>query len=309
MKFILLSDVHLTADKPVARFDSDMLRVGINKLEYVFQYAHDNDISEVLQGGDFVDTKRSWETLSVLSKFLEKWQCNGISLSCCLGQHDSFFHDMSNEKTTMGILISTGLVRRLNSSRHVANDRDVSIYGSSFGEGIPVVKNKRDFNILVCHRQILMAKEWARQEDYDYAPAFLKEHEDFDLILCGDAHQKFDFKLNKRIICNTGPLMRLEATDEMMNHQPCFYVFDTETRKLSTHLIPAKSGSEVLSKDHISIQKLRKQNFDDFIDKVQEIDGQNQSLDFSQNLQAIIKQSKASDNVKYKISEYLAKGE
>lgn len=318
MKFILLSDCHLTVDKPVARLDSDMLQVGLNKLEYVFQYAYDNGIFNILQGGDFVDVKRSWKLVSALSKFLEVWKNRGVFLSCVKGQHDSYYHDMTNEETILGVLISTKLIRRLESKpyhfdwyskaiEHVSH-KDIDIYGSSFGEEIPAIQDKNVFNILVCHRQILMSKIFKQQEGYDYAPAFLKEY-NYDLILCGDAHQKFDFKLGKRIVCNTGPLMRLEATDAMMNHQPCFYVFDTEIRKLSTHLIPAKSGSEVLSKDHIAIQKLRKQNFDDFIGKVQEIDGQNQSLDFSQNLQAIIKQSKASDNVKYKISEYLAKGE
>lgn len=308
MKFILLSDCHITCDKPIARLDSDMLQVGINKLEYVFQYAHDNGIRQILQAGDFVDTKRSWETLSVLSKFLNRWRKKYIFLLCCYGQHDMFFHSASNEKTTMGVLTSTGLINKLDGEPHFWDDDNVSIYGSSFGEAIPAIQDKRAFNILVCHRQILMSKVFKQQEGCDYAPAFLKEY-NYDLILCGDAHQKFDFKLGKRIVCNTGPLMRLEATDDMMNHQPCFYVFDTETRKLSTHLIPAKLGSEVLSKDHIAIQKLRKQNFDDFIGKVQEIGGQNQSLDFNQNLQAIMKQSKASENVKYKISEYLAKGE
>jgi predicted phosphodiesterase len=308
MKFILLSDGHITCDKPIGRLDSDMLQIGIDKLGYIFQHACDNNIPHILQAGDFVDVKRSWELLSSLSKFLDSWKKKGIFLSCCLGQHDMYFHDVSNEKTIMGVLISTGLIKRLSSMPYYFGDHsDIAIYGSSFGENIPEPYDI-SFNILVCHRQILMSKIFKQQEKYDYAPAFLKEY-NYDLILCGDAHQKFDFKLGKRIVCNTGPLMRLEATDDMMNHQPCFYVFDTETRKLSTHLIPAKLGSEVLSKDHIAIQKLRKQNFDDFIGKVQEIGGQNQSLDFNQNLQAIMKQSKASENVKYKISEYLAKGE
>ena len=309
MRFALLSDCHLCVDKPVGRLDGDMLQVGINKLTQVFEMSADQGVTYILQAGDFVDIKRSWELLSTLSKFLEAWKKKGITLCCVLGQHDSYYHDMTNEKTIMGVLISTGLIKRLNHKPLISNDNIMAVYGSSFGEEIPQAKPTHR-NILVCHRQILMKKIWNKQEDYEYAPAFLKQHNNYDLILCGDAHQKFDFKLdNNKIICNSGPLMRLEATDAMIEHQPGFYIYDLKkTKSLSWHNINAKRGDEVLSKEHIAIQKMRKQNFDDFIGKIQEVDGKNQSLDFNQNLQMIIKQSNAGVDIKHKISEYLAKG-
>lgn len=309
MQIILLSDCHLCADKPVGRKDTNILKTGLDKLDYVFHYAKANGIKTILQAGDFVDVKRNWEILSALSKFLESWKKQEIFLSCVLGQHDSYYHNMSNEKTIMGILISTGLIRRLCSDPYLIFDKkDIAIYGASYGEEIPEIVNQGSLNILVCHRQILMSKIYHEQKDYSYAPAFLQEHQ-YDLILCGDAHQKFDFKLDGRMICNTGTMMRLESSEVMINHKPCFYVYDTDKRKLVVHLIPAKDGYEVLSNDHIFVQTNRQQNFDAFISKVQDMSRQNQSLDFGQNLQNVMEHYCASEGVKYKIGEYLAKGE
>lgn len=307
MKYILLSDVHLCVDKPAGRLDSDMLQVGLNKLNYVFNYARENYIPYVLQAGDFVDIKRSWELLSALTSFFEGWQKKGIKMLCVQGQHDSYFHDMSNQKTIMGVLINAGLITRLNSIPVYSPDKIFAIYGASFGEDVPKPSHQHR-SILVCHRQILMSKIYKQQEQYDYAPVFSEQHSEYDIILAGDAHQKYDFKLDGRYICNAGPMMRLEATDAMLNHMPGFYIFDSNKNKLSYEYIPAKKGSEVLSKSHIELQKIRKHNFDDFIDKVKAGD-QNQSLDFNENLQVIIQQSKASEQVKYHIGEYLAKGE
>ena len=153
-----------------------------------------------------------------------------------------------------------------------------------------------------------MSKIYKQQEQYDYAPTFLQQHSGYDMILAGDAHQKYDFKLDGRYICNAGPMMRLEATDAMLNHMPGFYLFDGNKNKLSYVYIPAKQGREILSQEHIEIQKHRKQNFDDFINTIQAGDN-NSSLDFNENLQLVINQSKANSQVKYYIGEYLAKGE
>lgn len=309
MSLALLSDCHLCVDKPIGRLDNDMLQVGLNKLHIVFEKSYSMGIRDIIQAGDFVDVKRSWELLSALTKFLEVWKKKGMRLYSVLGQHDSYFHDMSNEKTIMGVLISSGLITRLSANPVYSDGRMFRMYGASYGEEIPAT-NDMYRNILVCHRQILMQKIWRQQEGCEYAPKFLKDHNRYELILVGDAHQKFDFKLDNRVICNSGPLMRLEATEAMMNHVPGFYAYSGKRVKpLSWHDCGAKLGKEILSKEHIAIRKKQQQNFDDFIDKVKEIDQENQSLDFNKNLRMIMRQGQVNKDVRHKVSEYLAKGE
>ena len=317
MKLILLSDGHLCVDKPAGRLDSDMLLVGLSKLDYVFGYAYEHDISNILQAGDFVDVRRSWELLAALSKFLDEWKKKGVHLNCVLGQHDSYYHDMINQKTIVGVLISSGLINRLTAAGNSAGnfllkEGDTYVYGASYGDPIPSprldhLNELTGTNILVVHRQILMKKEWAQQEQFDYAPEFLNENKDYDLILCGDAHQKFDFKSGNRIICNAGVMMRLEATENNINHQPGFYVYDTEEKSLwYKYIACAAKGEEVLSRDHILKQKNRKQNFDEFINKVRCTEGENKSLSFDRNLRLLMNRSNTSSTTKRIVSEYMA---
>ena len=162
MKIILLSDVHLCVEKPIGRLDNDMLLTGLSKLDYVFGYAHEHNIENILQAGDFVDVKRSWELLAALTKFLAEWRIKGVHLYTVQGQHDSYYHLTTNEKTIVGVLIFAGLVTMLNRIPLSLGEKGLQIYGSSYGEEIPFCFDKNCLNILVCHRQILMKKEWAQ---------------------------------------------------------------------------------------------------------------------------------------------------
>lgn len=310
MKLGLLSDCHATNEKPVGRIDTDMLSVGLGKLEQVFEYAEKNNIQSIIQAGDFVDIKRNWELLSALTRFLEKWKKKGINLYSILGQHDSYYHSMSNEKTILGILISAGLITRLTDKDISFEDNKeniIKVYGASYGEEIPKVFSKDCLNILVIHKQILMSKIFNQQEGHIYAPTFLKENEDYDLILTGDAHQKFSFNIGKRIICNTGVMMRLEASEDMFEHKPSFAVYDTETRKLEWHELKVQDVEKILSRSHIEKQAERKNNFDNFISKVKESNEDSKELSFDKNLRIEIRRHKANEDVKKHISEYIAK--
>jgi len=312
MKIALLSDCHLTSIKPQGRIDTDMLSVGLDKLGQVFQYAYDNDIRSIIEAGDFVDVYRNWELLSALTKFLEAWKKKGINLLGIDGQHGQYYHSATNEKTIMGVLFSAGLITRLTDCPIlIGRYKDMGehqIYGSSWGEAIPKVDGYcKGLKILVIHKQILMSKIFNQQEGHIYAPTFLKENPDYDLILCGDAHQKFSFNIGKRIICNTGVMMRLEASEMMYEHKPSFAIYDTETKKLEFHELKAQDAEKVLSRVHLEKQEERKNNFDSFIKQVKESSEDSKELSFDKNLRIIIKQHKASENVKGHISEYMAK--
>jgi DNA repair exonuclease SbcCD nuclease subunit len=303
MKIIELSDLHLVIENPIGRID-DITDVQWEKLEFVFEYAKDNGIEYILQAGDFTDIRRSWELLQKLSAFLARYPM--IKILVVLGQHDSYYHDMTNQKTIVGVLTSSGLLTRL-TDEPIQIDDNVFVYGSSYGEEVPVpVKNKRNtVSILVIHRQILVSKIYAQQTEYEMAQTFLKEHMDYDLILCGDAHQRFEKKIGSNIICNTGPMLRLEATPSMMSHEPGFFVYDTGSKKAVWKEIPAVDGKSVLSREHIQKKKDREENFASFIAKVQNSTESNDSISFEKNLDAIIKANKTSRDVKAVINHYL----
>lgn len=304
MKIILLSDLHLTNTNPVGRLDN-VVDVQWEKLAFVFMVASTQGVSLILQAGDMTDTKRSWELLQKLSFFLSNMP-DKIKVFCVKGQHDSYYHSMDNQKTIVGVLESSKLVAVLNDKP--INIGDVSFYGASYGEDIPKVITPKSINILVVHRQILVNKIYAQQKDYELAPAFLKEHDDYDLILCGDVHQKFQKGYGESIICNTGPLLRLEATQAMIEHEPGFFIYDTDRLKknpLQWVKIPCAKGSDVLSREHIKKQKDRQHNFEAFIQRVQETDD-TKSISFDENLKIIMQKNETSKPVRSIVVNYLA---
>ncbi len=300
MKLILLSDIHLVTANPISRTD-DLTQTQWDKLKYVFNYAVESNIHNILQAGDFVDKPRSWELLEKLSLFLTHYKNQGVDVYTVMGQHDTLFHNLENQKTTMGILSSSKIVNVLN--KKAINLETISIYGSSWGENVPVVENKNHTNILVIHKQIGTSKIFDKQENFIFADKFLKENLDYNLILCGDCHQSFISTVNKKIICNTGSMLRKESSEYNFKHAPHFYVYDTYKNKLEGVTIPHSLAVSVLSTNHLEQQKIRQDNFDDFICRVQQTD-QESSISFEENLKFIIEKYNASEQVKNLIHHY-----
>jgi predicted phosphodiesterase len=249
MKIALLSDTHLTVTTPIGRKD---------------------DIEVTMIAGDLTDVKRSWELLSYLTTLFGEWKRKGIIVCSVFGQHDSYYHEVQNETTVLGILIKSGLVTRLGKKRAFTGEnykKGIAIYGCSWGEDIPQGGDST-INILVIHKMIAMRKMWAKQTDLTYAPDFLRAHGEYSLILCGDAHQQFIHtdKNDGRIICNTGPLLRLEASKEMMRHRPKIMIYDTDRNTIQQ--IVLKCSDEVFTRDHIKSIKQDREEFDDFINEI-----------------------------------------
>jgi predicted phosphodiesterase len=290
-KLILLSDMHLVAENPKARLD-DLTEIQFDKVRYVFSYVRENSIDAILQAGDMVDIKRSWGLLSRLSQFYrEEAPC---SIYTVRGQHDAYYRDMSNEKTVIGVLTSAALLHHLGHAVPLA--KSVYGYGVDYGQE-PPKPTTRGVNILVIHKQILMSKIWKQQNDHDYAPEFLRAHSDYDLILCGDAHQRFVFTDGDRHICNTGPMLRLEVSKQMMRHSPGFFVYDTSRLSLKWVVIPHALASAVLSRQHIEEAQARQMSFKKFIDGVSNV-AQTGKSPFLHNLRMLLRQGKASNTVK-----------
>ena len=304
MKMILLSDLHLINDNPIARLDN-LTEVQWEKLDFIFSYARKENIRHILQAGDFTDTKRSWELLQKLADYFSPLR-QKVKIYCVKGQHDSYYHDMENQKTTTGVLISSGLLTLLGPEPNVFvrdSGNSILIYGASFGEDIPKVGNKQTCNILVIHAPIgVMNTPHVEHVD---AIRFMKKHKDFDLILCGDIHEKFLIENDKQIICNTGPLLRKEATEYIMSHLPCFYVYDTDSHKIKTVNIPVTDGKQVMSREHIDQRKERQDNFAAFVEKVRE-KSSGSSIDFSENLKMVMFKNKTSKDVRKIIDSYMA---
>lgn len=297
MKLVSLSDAHLLWDKPINRLD-DTKETQFVKLRAIFDYATAHSCEMVI-AGDVSNKSRSWHLLPEIIKLLKEYN---IIPNVVAGQHDQYlYNQQSIQSTSLGVCAVAGLMRILKEDPYCPTP-DIAMYGCSFGQSIPVVQNKNQFNILIIHAPIAAQALWPGQNYMD-ALTFLKENEKFNLIVAGDIHQKYMISYKGRYIINSGPLIRKEASEYNFLHHPGFFVFDTDKTDPPEFIeVPHLPAEKVLSRMHIEYEKESKSLLTEFIASIseQEID---EDVNYIENLWRFIKKNDISLSVQNLLSE------
>ncbi|RLC88846.1 MAG: hypothetical protein DRJ03_00995 [Chloroflexi bacterium] len=271
MNIIFFSDGHGTLTNAVARTD-EVGQTFFRKLGYIFKKARETE-SIIVTAGDLGDKPREWYFLSEFARFLRKNK--DVKLYTIYGQHDAYLYNESTKHaTTLGVLARLRMLTILNDQPFRPAD-NIAIYGSSWGAEIPEAvdepyyANGSVFNVLMIHKDISNAPLWPGHE-YTQAKTFLRRQDTFDGIVCGDIHRSFYYMDSVgRWITNTGPLMRLEASEYNFEHEPFVYRFDTEARSLHKIRIPHAPAEEILSREHIEIQTTTTQMLEEFVQTIE----------------------------------------
>lgn len=298
MKFACLSDVHLLWDNPISRLDN-LRQVQFEKLEFVLQWCMDND-AVLLQAGDFFNRPRSWYLLPETMELLTKYE---IKIYSIFGQHDTYFYnEKTRASTSLGILEKAGLVTILSSEVCFEKGR-VGIYGASYGQQLPVPEHK-GVNIGVIHAPIADRAVYPGQNYVD-SLTYLKENEGYDLILCGDIHQKFIHSFKGRYIVNSGPMLRKEATAYNFQHHPGFFCFDVTSSKAPEWIeISHAPAEQVLSRAHIDMETEENTILDEFIGLITDSD-LSLEANFIDNLWLFVRKNKIENPVVDLLSEVI----
>lgn len=309
MKLVLLSDIHLLWDKPRARLD-DAKETQLRKFQFVLDWAQERK-AVILQAGDVFDSARSYRVLQGAIDLFFHSHFRGFY--CVYGQHDTYlYNEAARNHTSLGVMIAAGFMNMLVSPSILVDDKEefIAIWGCSYGQSLPdkacldSVKI-RPWNalrrILVIHQMISAGQMWAGQQGCTYAQDFLKKHKEYDLILCADAHQKFLFRDGKRIICNAGPLLRREATPEMLEHHPGFWVYETVTQEIDWVEIRHEPSDKVLSREHIEDKVETSVMLQEFIDAIKT--GAQKGLSLRDNLWLLMDQNDIGTEVRALLSE------
>ena len=305
MNLILLSDTHLLWDKPISRLD-DLHQTQFIKLEFVFNYAKETN-SKIIIAGDVFNKPRSWNLLPEMTDFLKKYN---IEIFCIYGQHDTYMYSIeTRDKTNLGVLAKAGLVKILENEPYY--DFNTAFYGASYGQEIPEIKNKNHFNILVIHAPIASKALYPNQQYMD-ALNFLKENP-FDLIVAGDIHQKYIFEYEGGYICNSGPLLRKEASIYNFLHKPGFWFVNIED--IANHKdvpvfieIPHQPAEEILSRTHLGYEKESESVLNEFISSISDTKIE-EGVSFVDNLWRFVKENNIEKPVVDLLSEVINKGE
>jgi len=297
MKLVMVSDIHLRPDNPVGRLDY-LPDVQWNKLREVFEIARRVEAAGIIQSGDLFHKPRSWATLYwILELFAEYRDVRWYGVR---GQHDVYMNETSSEGTNFGILTKVGAIRELDSRAHYIEGRDglVALYGSSWGQEVPEIKDKRDVNILVTHRSI--SDEELVGVQTTSASRFLRLHR-FDLILCGDIHRAFVVNTGKRVLVNTGPMLRFEATDYNFKHIPHVMIYDVYENTLERIDLTCDPSEKVLSRVHLDIAQDTRDRLAEFVGGVQT--EFSPEVSFKENLLLFYKENNVSESVRLRIQK------
>jgi len=313
MKLVLLSDVHGTTKRPIARTDEDYSATFLHKFRQVLKIAKDAN-APILIAGDFGDQAREWEYLNLMVALLRH---RNVDIATVFGQHDIY---QRNRKSinVVSTLLNMGYVSLLHERPLLlggmySNSASVRVYGASWGEQVPVVEEngKEMYNILVIHDRIT-----EKPENFPHVPCtpaleFLKNHPDYDVILCGDIHKYFYLRAGEggayeRSIINTGPLMRNTAEANMFNHQPIVALLDTVTNKIHTIPLDVRPAEQVLTREHLDRDKEITQMLTEFTESMQQVDSA--TIDIHVALSEYMKTVKNLNREVVKIVERLLNG-
>lgn len=299
MKFVCLSDIHLSSDNPEARLDN-LVDTQMKKFEFVLKFAKDHD-ADILQAGDVFHRPRSWMLLPMVIDLLKKYK---VRFFCVRGQHDDYMYsDETKDRTNLGILSKIGLVTPLGKEPIKISD-DVCIYGANFGDNLPVAK-KGSYNIGVIHTSISDEALWP---GHNFTPAskFLKSNNSYDFILVGDIHRFFKVNaFDGRILINAGPMLRRESTQYNFTHDPSLYLLDTKKHEIERVMIPHDPADKILSRDHIERQQETEGMLDEFINSIKSGVDTNTCVSFIENLLIFSKENNVEPNVMQVLANFM----
>lgn len=272
-------------------------------MEFIFEQALKFE-AVILQAGDLSDSPRDWFVLSCFALLLRKY--NEVKFYCIPGQHDTYMRSPIDEApTTMGVLIKAGLIHLLSSKATVFEDFEgerIKVYGAGWREKIPIMSGSEK-KILVAHASVA---EGALFPGHNYIDLynFLSWEVNSGVILVGDVHRKFQAEVDGRIILNTGPLIRREASEYNMTHDPGFFLYDTRNEGSIEHIVvPHKSADEVFSRiKKKEVNEERKIDLRETIAIIKDLQG-DRSINIKNIVAKALESNKISDFAKKVIME------
>jgi DNA repair exonuclease SbcCD nuclease subunit len=235
VKLTLLGDTHFNDKKPESRLDEDYLATMLGKFKQAVEIHKANKCDILIQVGDLFDSFRANNRIkSALTEYLRREE---LGVYCVYGQHDIAGHSESTfENSPMRVLEAAGVVHVLDDvfiNPGIIKEDSIYLYGASFGQLIP--KPEADavfdvFNILVTHQMIGDGELYPGQ-NLKHPITFLREHPEYNLVVCGDYHYRFIEKNVDQYCINPGAMIRKSISDRDLAHEPAVVIFDTKTLK------------------------------------------------------------------------------
>ncbi len=280
MKVCISGDWHIRSKPPQSRMDKDYLQSIFDKTNQIYNAARKYNCRMIIQPGDMFDTSEVSDYV-IRCLIIHMSKLEGLPIYTIPGQHDLRYHSKIWKNTPMGIIDAFNFPVSV-ISETITKER-YEIYGSGYGEDIPIPSNNNKFKILVCHKMIINKKLWPGQDSYDYEVNSILKQFDYDLIVSGDNHTTFVHTHENKTLVNCGSLIRTRI--DQIFHVPCFFIFDTETRELVKHALKVKPAEDVLNIAAANKELEDNKHLQAFVKKIKEqVHEGNKRLNFRKNM-------------------------
>lgn len=303
MRLLLTGDWHITDKTPQNRIDN-YWETCKHKISFILEFANKENISYILQPGDFTDSPlMAWSTFIELTNLFNNYP--NVKILTVFGQHDLKYRAKGN--TTLDAIVAT--CKNIIISKRIflpSKEQNVSLYCSSYDEEVPKIISKDEtFGILLIHKMVIQNKLWASQTEYVQGFNFVKANK-FPLIISGDNHQSFiiNLKSAKKYLFNCGSLLRSKI--DQINHKPFIIIFDTETRQYEQIMIPIEPAEKVFALEKTSKEKELNENLMAFISGLSE--HKEVGLKFEDNLNFYMNENNVKQEIRDIINEAKMEG-
>lgn len=295
---ILTADWHLRGDVPKARLDKQTYHhTQAAKRDYIIALAMKCECP-ILVAGD-VGHKPEWPNW-LLTSLIGVLSAHKVRVLVVPGQHDLPEHRLDQwQNSGLGVLEASGAVEVLVEPLNSVVIDGIQIDTAPFGEEPPEFddSNEAQRHVLCCHR--LISDKKADPNGGVFVDSFIKHHQQYDLILCGDNHKTFAKKYRDTLFLSPGSLMRMSA--DQIDHKPAVFLWYAETNLLRPVYLPIQA--DVVSREHIETKKAKEERLSAFVERMKGTG--EQKLQFEKNLEGRMEEANASPRVRGKVNTVL----
>lgn len=281
MKILVLADIHIMLTNPLA-WQTSYSDALVETFRWIKRQALKHKVGMILCAGDVFDKSILRKPSEIVASIMFAIQ-NLPKMVGIVGNHDLVGNTMDNlSRSMIGPVISSGTYAMLDKPTVIG---DVSIYGFNYGEEFtgPNKDDDSKYKIAVWHQ--LISKTDGEFPGSISAGSVVREYNgQYNLIITGDNHQRFQVDGKITTLLNPGSLMRINASQ--LDYKPCIQIVDTEAHTCTSIAVPFKP--EDISRDHLNVDMEQEERFALLAEKIQE-NGQ-VSIDFIENMRNYIRE-------------------
>lgn len=223
MKITFATDFHLRYTAPISRTDDERYFHNIlTKVKYLIDFANSN-CDLIIFGGDIFDKPDI--PYSLLISFIKELKKAKKPILSIIGNHDIYgYSGDSINKSAIGVLFENKIIKKIDNI--IFENEKIRIKGiHCFSDLILDDYKEGYYNIAVIHKPITNQS----------IPNTIKieniiDKNKYNLLLCGDIHQPFEYIHGNSVILNPGSLSRTSIIDK--DRDVVFYYIAIEDNKI-----------------------------------------------------------------------------